>query len=143
MEVSDFPYFHYFELCCNILNITESEREVIQLCPTFCDPMDCSLPGSSVPVHGIFQARVLEWVAISFSRNITEQYTKPENFTCKIKILNFFFAAPQLINFLASLQTYSFQPKPFLSTAFQAPDLRQLTTRDSVSHSVIALSPLI
>ena len=37
-----------------------------QLCPTPCDPMDCSLPGSSV--HGIFQARVLEWVSISFSR---------------------------------------------------------------------------
>ena len=41
------------------------EREVAQLCPTLCDPMDCSLPGSSV--HGIFQAKVLEWVAISFS----------------------------------------------------------------------------
>ena len=40
--------------------------EVAQSCPTLCDPMDCSLPGSSV--HGIFQARVLEWVAISFSR---------------------------------------------------------------------------
>ena len=37
-----------------------------QLCLTLCDPMDCSLPGSSL--HGIFQARVLEWVAISFSR---------------------------------------------------------------------------
>ena len=36
------------------------------MCPTLCNPMDCSLPGSSV--HGIFQARVLEWVAISFSR---------------------------------------------------------------------------
>ena len=35
-------------------------------CPTLCDPVDCSLPGSSV--HGIFQARVLEWIAISFSR---------------------------------------------------------------------------
>ena len=44
---------------------SESESEVAQLCPTLCDPMDCSLPGS--PVHGIFQARVLEWVAISFS----------------------------------------------------------------------------
>ena len=44
----------------------ESESEVAQLCPTLCDPMDCSLPGSSV--HGIFQARVLEWVAISSSR---------------------------------------------------------------------------
>ena len=40
--------------------------EVTQSCPTLCDPMDCSPPGSSV--HGIFQARVLEWVAISFSR---------------------------------------------------------------------------
>ena len=37
-----------------------------QSCPTLCDPMSCSLQGSSV--HGIFQARVLEWVAISFSR---------------------------------------------------------------------------
>ena len=40
----------------------ESESEVAQLCPTLSDPMDCSLPGSSI--HGIFQARVLEWGAI-------------------------------------------------------------------------------
>ena len=40
--------------------------EVAQSCLTVCDPMDCSLPGSSV--HGIFQSRVLEWIAISFSR---------------------------------------------------------------------------
>ena len=39
---------------------------VAQLCPTLCDPMDCSPPGSSV--HGILEARILEWVAISFSR---------------------------------------------------------------------------
>ena len=43
----------------------KSESEVPQLCPTPSDPMDCSLPGFSV--HGIFQARVLEWVAIAFS----------------------------------------------------------------------------
>ena len=43
----------------------KSESEVAQLCPTPRDPMDCSLPGSSV--HGIFQARVLEWIAIAFS----------------------------------------------------------------------------
>ena len=43
-----------------------SENEVAQECLTVCDPMDCSLPGSSV--HGIFQARILEWVAISFSK---------------------------------------------------------------------------
>ena len=39
----------------------------IQSCPTLCDPMDCSLPGSSI--HGIFQARVLEWGAIAISNN--------------------------------------------------------------------------
>ena len=44
--------------------------EVAQSCPTLCDPMDCSLPGSSA--HGIFQTRVLEWVAISFSRGSSQ-----------------------------------------------------------------------
>ena len=44
--------------------------EVAQSCPTLCDPVDCSLPGFSV--HGILQARVLEWVAISFSRGSSQ-----------------------------------------------------------------------
>ena len=43
----------------------KSESEVAQSCPTLSNPMDCSLPGSSI--HGIFQARVLEWGAIVFS----------------------------------------------------------------------------
>ena len=43
----------------------KSESEVVQSCLTVSDPMDCSLPGSSI--HGIFQARVLEWGAIVFS----------------------------------------------------------------------------
>ena len=47
----------------------ESESEVAQLCPTLCNPVDCSPPGSSV--HGILQARILEWVAISFSRGFS------------------------------------------------------------------------
>ena len=53
--------------CHFLLQCTKakSEREVTQLCPTPSDPMDCSPPGSSV--HGIFQARVLEWGAIAFS----------------------------------------------------------------------------
>ena len=44
-----------------------SEKKVLvtQSCPTLCNPMDCSLPGSSV--HGIFWARILEWVAYAFS----------------------------------------------------------------------------
>ena len=53
---------HFLLQCMKV----KREREVAQLCPTLSDPMDCSLPGSSV--HGIFQARVLEWGAIAFSR---------------------------------------------------------------------------
>ena len=52
---------HFLLQCMKV----ESESEVAQSCPTLCDPVDCSLPGSSV--HGIFQARVLEWGAIAFS----------------------------------------------------------------------------
>ena len=53
--------FHFLLQCMKV----KSEREVSQSCPTLRDPMDCSLPGSSV--HGLFQARVLEWGAIAFS----------------------------------------------------------------------------
>ena len=52
---------HFLLHCMKV----KSESEVAQSCPTLCDPMDCSPPGSSV--HGIFQARVLEWGAIAFS----------------------------------------------------------------------------
>ncbi|XP_055446329.1 mitochondrial inner membrane protease subunit 2 isoform X2 [Bubalus kerabau] len=52
---------HFLLQCMKV----KSESEVVQSCPTLRDPMDCSLPGSSI--HGIFQARVLEWVAIAFS----------------------------------------------------------------------------
>ena len=52
--------FHFLLQCIKV----KSESEVTQSCLTPSDPMDCSLPGSSV--HGIFQARVLEWVAIAF-----------------------------------------------------------------------------
>ena len=54
--------------CCFLLQCMKgkSESEGIQPCPTLSDPMDCSPPGASV--HGIFQARVLEWGAIAFSK---------------------------------------------------------------------------
>ena len=48
----------------------KSESEVAQSCPTLSSPMDCSLPGSSI--HGIFQARVMEWGAIAFSRGSSQ-----------------------------------------------------------------------
>ena len=47
------------------------ESEVTQSCPTLCNTVDCSLPSSSV--HGILQARILEWVAISFSRGSSQR----------------------------------------------------------------------
>ena len=55
-----------FFYCYDLVYYLWYESEVAQSCPTLCDLMDCSLPGSSV--HGIFQARVLEWFAISSSR---------------------------------------------------------------------------
>ena len=57
---------HFLLQCMKV----KSESEVTQLCPTLNDPMDCSLTGSSV--HGIFQARVLEWVAIAFSEYLIQ-----------------------------------------------------------------------
>ena len=54
----------------------KNESEVAQSCPTLSDPMDYSLPGSSV--HGIFQARVLEWGAIAFSDHEVEHLLIPD-----------------------------------------------------------------
>ena len=56
----------------------KSESEITQLCLTLCDDMDCSLPGSSI--HVIFQARVLEWVAISFSRGSSQPRDRTQVF---------------------------------------------------------------
>ena len=59
-QVDSLPLNHLGSSVCM------GESSVIQSCLTLCDPMDCSSPGSSV--HGTFKARILEWVAISFSR---------------------------------------------------------------------------
>ena len=56
---------HFLLQCMKV----KSESEITQLCPTLCNPVDCSPSGSSL--HGIFQARVLEWVAIAFSEAFT------------------------------------------------------------------------
>ena len=60
---------HFLLQCMKV----KSENEVARSCLTLSDPMNCSLPGSSV--HGIFQTRVLEWVAIAFSGNKLERLT--------------------------------------------------------------------
>ena len=64
---------HFLLQCMRV----KSEREVALSCLTLSDPMDCSLPGSSI--HGIFQARVLEWGAIAFS--VLCSYIPPVNFS--------------------------------------------------------------
>ena len=64
---------HFLLQCMKV----KSESEVAQLCLTPSDPMDCSLQGSSV--HGIFQARVLEWGAIAFSDSIALVSTKHQH----------------------------------------------------------------
>ena len=63
----------------------KSESEVAQSCPTHCDPMDCILPGSSV--HGIFQARVLEWAPTAFYKGVkATQWGKNSLLTICVKI---------------------------------------------------------
>ena len=61
---------HFLLQCMKV----KTEREVAQSCPTLSDPMDCSLPGSSI--HGIFQARILEWGATAFSDDKPRQHIK-------------------------------------------------------------------
>ena len=77
---------HFLLQCMKV----KSESEVAQLCQTLCDPMDCSPPGSST--HGIFQARVLEWVAIVFS---------------KLGISKSLDSANTLLNFLSLIKPYT------------------------------------
>ena len=61
--------------CVNVVRFCKWS-EVTQSCLTLCDPMDCSLPGPSV--HGILQARMLEWVTISFSRGSSQLWDRTQ-----------------------------------------------------------------
>ena len=71
---------HFLLQCMKV----KSESEVAQLCPTPSDPMDCRLPGSSI--HGICQARVLEWVAIAFSVTNLDSILKSRDIILTTKI---------------------------------------------------------
>ena len=86
---------HFLLQCMKV----KSESEVAQSCPTLSDPMDCSLPGS---VHGIFQARVLEWGAIAFS----ELRLRLELFTGKFSLSFFFFSLSLSLAISHSLGCY-------------------------------------
>ena len=89
---------HFLLQCMKV----KSEREVAQSCPTLSDPMDCSLSGSSI--HGIFQARVLEWGAIAFS--------KAWKWKVKVKSLNH-------VRLLATPWTAAYQAPPSMGFSRQ------------------------
>ena len=74
---------HFLLQCMKV----KSESEVTQSCLTLRDPMDCSLPGSSV--HGIFRARVLEWGAIAFSNRQAEWIHKEDPYICFLQETHF------------------------------------------------------
>ena len=75
----NFIYCRLIKLTRGLFQPVNNGSEVAQPCATLCDPMDFSLPGSSV--HGIFQARVLEWVAISFSRGSSQPRDRTQVFS--------------------------------------------------------------
>ena len=113
---------HFLLQCIKV----KSESEVTQSCPTPRDPMDCRPPGSSI--HGICQARVLEWVAIAFSRSV---YTPKYFFyrgTAYILIILYgtFSSIPHQIFFVAvwkELINYLVQPERCSSLSLVAFDL--------------------
>ena len=80
------------------------KSEVAQSCPTFYNPMDCKLPGSSV--NGIFQARMLEWVAISSSR-ASSQPSDQTSVSCIFCFAGRFFTAKPQGKPLQSLDSYN------------------------------------
>ena len=80
----------------------KSESQVAQLCPTLSDPMDCSPPGSSV--HGIFQARVLEWGAIAFS--ILGPYYQAYCIICIVYLILYAFLQLSKAPFAAKITPY-------------------------------------
>ena len=88
----------------------KSESEVAQSCPTLSNPMDCSLTGSSV--HGIFQARVLEWSAIAFSVIMVYKVLNDVSLHYLLDLISFFLSHSShtdLLSIPQTLQTYIFQ----------------------------------
>ena len=85
--------------------LTLKVSEVAQSCPTLCDPKDCSPPGSSI--HGILQARILEWVAISFTNGVNSSWVYFDHLALYLQFVpcSFF---PCLFLFLTSLSLSSF-----------------------------------
>ena len=121
----DFPYI-----------IHESENEVIQSCLTLCDPMDSSPPGSSI--HGIFQARLLEWVAISFCRESSPtQGSNPGLLHCRQTL--YCLSHQEIHEGRLKLGSFWF-PKPLLCPLRQTSTHPSVILMHEVMHGVHLLS---
>ena len=124
---------HFLLQCMKV----KSEREVAQSCPTLSDPMDYSLPGSSI--HGIFQAKVLEWGAIAFSIALTKQ-----TFVGKVMSLLLHMLSRLVITFLP-------RSKHLLISWLQSPSavilepqkIKSDTVSPSTSHEVMGPDAMI
>ena len=94
-----------------LTNLEVKWSEVAQSCPTLCDPMDCSLPGSSV--HGILQARILEWIAISFSRGSSwpRDQTLVSCISCIGRWILYYWATSYLLQLISRNCDYSMLDK--------------------------------
>ena len=121
----------------------QSESEVCQSCPTLCNPMDCSLPGSSI--HGIFQASALEWVAISFSRGSS----RPRDWTQVSCIAGRHFTIWATREAHQSKTQFVPQPVPLIRKLLQAshtyprgqtewkPQSKKINQTDHMDHSLV------
>ena len=75
----------------------KSESEVVQSCPTVPDPMDCIPPGSSI--HGLFQARVLEWVAVPFSVCVYREVQISSDCEVILQVMHYIFSDIAIIRY--------------------------------------------
>ena len=116
--------FHFLLQCMKV----KSEREVAQSFPTLSDPMDCGPPGSSI--HGIFQARVLEWGAIAFSNSIPKERQCKECSNYNTSALTSHDSTLMLKIFQTRLQQYVKRELPDVQAGFR----KGRGTRDQMAN---------
>ena len=127
------------KFCCSSLSTTPSSYcavlcSVTQSCPALCNPMDSSLPGSSV--HGILQARILEWVAIPFSKICYEKDEILPSWEIQW-ILNIPFGAGDLCHsYLYIVLTWHLviQPNDYLGTSMVTVRIQHHTSEQNCHH---------
>jgi len=123
---------HFLLQCTKV----KSESEVAQSCPTLSDPMDCSLPGFSV--HGIFQAKLLEWGAIAFKPNRINLHT-PQLLLQVLPIKN---VSPHIIGefgfILATSHPFTLLDPAINLSLLQTPDISVCSASLCIQHGELA-----